>query len=105
MYVKNRRGIFEYVLCGETDTRLLEIRVFDEVTKQAVYRQQTANAKTQGISNCPYCAIGHDASKRKIWELKDMDADHVTAWSTGGATDTHNCQMLCKTHNRAKGNK
>ena len=23
----------------------------------------------------------------------------------GGATDIKNCQMLCKTHNRAKGNK
>ncbi len=34
-----------------------------------------------------------------------MDADHVTAWSKGGATDIGNCQMLCKTHNRAKGNR
>jgi len=35
----------------------------------------------------------------------EMDADHVTAWSKGGATSTSNCQMLCKTHNRAKGNR
>jgi 5-methylcytosine-specific restriction endonuclease McrA len=35
----------------------------------------------------------------------EMDADHVTAWSKGGATDIENCQMLCKSHNRAKGNK
>lgn len=35
----------------------------------------------------------------------EMNADHVTAWSKGGATDESNCQMLCKTHNRAKGNK
>ena len=34
-----------------------------------------------------------------------MDADHVTAWSKGGATVTKNCEMLCKSHNRAKGNK
>jgi len=105
LYVKNRRNIFEYVLGGETDTTLLEIRVFDEPTKQAVYRQQTADAKSKGISNCPFCAIGHDANKSKIWELKDMDADHVTAWSKGGASNIKNCQMLCKTHNRAKGNK
>ncbi len=31
--------------------------------------------------------------------------DHVAAWSKGGATDAANCQMLCKTHNRAKGNR
>lgn len=105
LYVKNRRGIFEYILDGETHTELLEIRVFDEPTKQAVYKQQTADAKKSGISNCPYCAIGHDASKGKIWDLKDMDADHVSAWSKGGATDIKNCQLLCKSHNRAKGNK
>ena len=34
-----------------------------------------------------------------------MDADHVTAWSKGGSTDISNCEMLCITHNRAKGNK
>lgn len=31
--------------------------------------------------------------------------DHVTPWSKGGATDIKNCQMLCRTHNRAKGNR
>ncbi|MDD6251034.1 MAG: HNH endonuclease [Oscillospiraceae bacterium] len=34
-----------------------------------------------------------------------MSADHVTARSKGGAPVINNCQMLCKTHNRAKGNK
>ena len=38
-------------------------------------------------------------------EINEMDADHVTSWSKGGATNIKNCQMLCKTHNRAKGNK
>ena len=38
-------------------------------------------------------------------KLEEMDADHVTAWSKGGSTAIENCQMLCKTHNRAKGNK
>ena len=104
-YVKSRKGIFEYVLGGCQDSKLLEIRVFDDATKKAVYNQQTQKAKTDGISNCPLCAIGHDANAHKIWDLKDMDADHVTAWSKGGATDIKNCQMLCKTHNRAKGNK
>jgi len=105
VYVKNRRGIFEYVLGGEKDTKLLEIRVFDDATKQAVYKQQTEAAKKKNESNCPLCALGHDANKSKIWELKDMDADHVQAWSKGGATNIKNCQMLCKTHNQAKGNK
>lgn len=104
-YIKNRKGVFEYMLGGCQDTKLLEVRVFDEATKKTIYAQQTTKAKASGESNCPLCAIGHDANKTKIWDLKDMDADHVTAWSKGGATDAANCQMLCKTHNRAKGNR
>ncbi len=104
-YVKNRKGIFEYVLGGCVDTKLLDVRVFDEATKRAVYAQQTQHAEASHTSNCPLCALGHDANKSKIWKPSDMDADHVTAWSKGGATDIKNCQMLCKSHNRAKGNK
>ncbi len=104
-YVKSRKGVFEYILGGCQDTRLLEVRCFDEPTKKAVYARQTQEAQEKGISNCPLCALGHDNNKKRIWQLKEMDADHVTAWSKGGATDISNCQMLCQTHNRAKGNK
>jgi len=104
-YIKNRKGIFEYILGGSKDTKLLDVRVFDEATKKSVYSKQTKEAEKKGISNCPLCSIGHDSNKSKIWNLNEMDADHVTAWSKGGATDIKNCQMLCKTHNRAKGNR
>ena len=99
------QNVFEYVLGGCNDTKLLNIRVFEESTKRRVYERQTQEAKAAGVSNCPLCAIGHDANRQKIWKLAEMDADHVKAWSKGGATDESNCQMLCKTHNRAKGNK
>jgi hypothetical protein len=104
-FVKNRKGIFEYVLGGEVEKKLLEIRVFEDSTKRSVYEVQTADAKKKAISNCPHCAIGSDANRAKIWTLADMDADHVAAWSKGGSTDVKNCQMLCRTHNRAKGNR
>lgn len=103
--VQDRKNVFEYVLGGCTDTKLLNIRVFEESTKYKVYNIQTQEAKAAGKSNCPLCAIGHDANRQKIWKLAEMDADHVKAWSKGGPTDESNCQMLCKTHNRAKGNK
>lgn len=103
--VLEKKGIFEYILSDCSDTKLLNVRVFDEATKKTVYEQQTLIAKSKGISNCPLCALGHDSNKEKIWDLKDMDADHVAAWSKGGSTDIRNCQMLCQTHNRAKGNK
>ena len=104
-YIKNRKGVFEFILGGSIATKLLEVRVFDEATKKSTYAIQTADAKAKNESNCPHCAIGHDANKTKIWKVDEMDADHVTAWSKGGATESKNCQMLCKTHNRAKGNK
>ena len=104
-FVRNKKGIFEYVLGGCKDSKLLEIRIFEERDKKTVYARQTKEAQEKGISNCPLCALGNDNNKNRIWKINEMDADHVTAWSKGGATDISNCQMLCKTHNRAKGNK
>ena len=104
-FVKNRKGVYEYILGGCTDTKLLDVRLFDEVTKKTAYKRQTADAEEKEISNCPLCALGNDNNKTRIYKLNEMDADHVTAWSNGGSTDISNCTMLCKTHNRAKGNK
>ena len=104
-FVSDHKGTFEYVLGGCKDTRLLNVRLFDKTTMRKVYERQTAQAKAENKSNCPYCAIGHDQNAHRIWKLEEMDADHVAAWSKGGSTDIANCQMLCKTHNRAKGNR
>lgn len=104
-FIKNHKGIFEYILGGEKDTKLLDVRIFDEAVKRRVYNKQTTEAKEKGISNCPLCAVGHEVNKDKIYALNEMDADHVSAWSKGGATTEENCQMLCKTHNRVKGNR
>ncbi|MGV8974189.1 HNH endonuclease family protein [Lactococcus lactis] len=104
-YVKNRRGVYEYLLSGETQTHLLNIRIFDEATKKVVYTRQTEEAQKMAKSNCSFCAIGHDNNRTKIWKFSEMDADHVAAWSNGGMTDISNCEMLCRTHNHAKGNR
>lgn len=103
--VSRRKGIFEYLLGGATDTKLLEVRVFDDKVKKTAYDKQTQAAQAKGESNCPLCAIGHDANKGRIYKLSEMDADHVAAWSKGGGSSAANCQMLCTTHNRAKGNR
>ena len=104
-FVENKKGIFEYVLGGERDKQLLNVRVFDKRTKEKKYKEQTDKATAEGISNCPLCAVGDNVNKTRIWKLSEMDADHVTAWSRGGSTTIDNCEMLCKTHNRAKGNR
>lgn len=103
--IQKPSNIYEYVLGGEMNTELLQIRIFEESTKSVVYNKQTQIAKANGISNCPLCALGSNSNRTRIYKQSEMDADHVTAWSRGGATDIDNCEMLCKTHNRAKGNK
>lgn len=104
-YVKDKKGIYEYILGGCLDKKMLNVRIFDEKVKKSVYIKQTEYAKQNGISNCPLCSIGNDIDKVKIWSEKDMEADHITAWSKGGEISIENCQMLCKTHNSAKGNR
>lgn len=101
-YVQSHKGIFEYILGGEKDKSLLNVRVFDKATINRVYTKQTQAAQKKRVSNCPDCALKGDT---RIYKLNEMDADHVTAWSKGGATDEKNCQMLCRHHNRSKGNK
>lgn len=103
-YLQNKRGVYEYLLGGSKQPNLLNVRVFDEATKKSVYDKQTKEAQLTGKSNCLMCATGHAAGDDKIWKQTEMEADHVSAWSKGGATKPENCQMLCKPHNRSKGN-
>jgi 5-methylcytosine-specific restriction endonuclease McrA len=53
----------------------------------------------------PSPSSGRCPHKSKLWKIVEMDADHVTAWSKGGVSAAKNCQMLCVTHNWAKGNR
>ena len=102
--IKNRKNIFEYVLGEETDSKLLKIRIFKDAVARRVYKKQTDAATAKGVSNCPDCVLAHDANSKRIYAFGEMEADHVTAWSKGGDTSEKNCQMLCKHHNRVKGN-
>ena len=101
----NTKGIFEYILGGEKNPQLLDVRLFDKKTMNAAYARQTQKANREGVSNCPLCAVGNSPNRTRIYPPKEMDADHITAWTKGGATTIENCQMLCRTHNRAKGNR
>lgn len=103
--VEKKKGIYEYLLSEKSKIQLLEVRLFDDKTKQAAYKRQTDAANTSGVSNCPTCAGVANANQTRIYKLDEMEADHVSAWSRGGQSDLDNCEMLCSTHNRAKGNK
>lgn len=88
--VTKRSGIYEYLLSG--NEKFLNIRAFTDNEKRLVYERQN------GI--CPYCAAEH--REKTHYEIEEMEADHITPWRDGGKTDTENCQMLCKEHNRIK---
>src|SRR6266576_6561216 len=85
--VESKKGVYEYLLTG--DVRTLNLRTFDEKTKQKIY------AKQDGI--CPIC--------KKHFNFEEMEADHILPWSGGGKTIPENCQMLCKLDNRTKSGK
>jgi hypothetical protein len=103
--VGNRKGIYGYLLGVKTQPQLLSVRFFGDKTKAVAYQQQTQKAKDKGVSNCPLCAVGDNSNKARIYRIDEMDADHVAAWSKGGGSDLENCEMLCITHNRSKGNR
>lgn len=103
--VTSKRGVYEYVLGGETAPELLTIRLFDRNTKATAYAQQKAKAQAAGVSNCSVCASGTNTNSTRTYALTEMEADHVNAWSKGGNSSLANCEMLCKSHNAAKGNR
>lgn len=104
-YVRCPRNVYEYVLGGEREKQLLDIRIFEASAKREAYNRQTREAEAHGVSNCPLCAAGGNANSTRIYRIEEMEADHVTPWSKGGSTAPENCEMLCKMHNRAKGNR
>jgi 5-methylcytosine-specific restriction endonuclease McrA len=103
--VSSRKGVYEYLLSGKAKPELLVVRLFDDKTKLAAYQLQTVAAKANDVSNCSTCASVPNANQKRIYKLGEMEADHVTAWSNGGQSTLANCEMLCITHNRAKGNR
>lgn len=82
--VSNKKGIYAYVLTG--NERSLNIRAFTDSQKRAAFEKQ------KGI--CTKCG--------KQFELRGMEADHITPWHLGGKTNVENCQMLCMDCNRRK---
>ena len=90
--VQKQKGIYEYLLCRETDPfagRLLNLRAFDKREKMAAYSRQ------EGI--CPICG--------EHFEFSEMEGDHIKPWSKGGLTVLENCQMLCRDCNAKKTDK
>jgi hypothetical protein len=94
--VTRRKGIYAYVLTG--DERHLSIRQFSDNDKRAAYERQ------KGLcANKTRCLTPGNSDGKKVFDIAEMDADHITPWSKGGKTEVANCQMLCLPCNRQKG--
>lgn len=85
--VQNQKGIYAYLLTMEE--KHLNIRTFSPQIKQRVYEKQN--------SLCKECG--------KVFEISNMEADHIDPWHLGGKTVEENCQLLCKQCNRRKSGK
>ena len=85
--VTNKKGIYFYIF--DRNQRHLHIRAFSDRMKREAYERQ------KGI--CPMCG--------ELFEIEQMEGDHIAPWSEGGMTVAENCQMLCKSCNRIKSNK
>lgn len=103
--VTKKAGIFEYILGGEKDPKLLNIRAFSQTDINSKYAEQTNKAKKNGISNCQTCNTDIEFNHTDtIWPKNKMEGDHIIPWSKGGKTEKENLQMLCKHHNSMKSN-
>lgn len=87
--VQKKSGIYEYILSG--NEKHLNLRAFEDNIKREVYEKQ------KGI-----CANKKCPNAGKKFEIDEMEADHIKAWSKGGKTVKENCQMLCRECNRVK---
>lgn len=94
--VQSKKGIYAYLLTGDKNT--LNLRQFEEADRIEVYERQGGRC-ARGM----YCkTVGNDDGKQ-VFDITEMEADHITPWSKGGSTNVANCQMLCLPCNRSKG--
>lgn len=93
--VTKRSGIYTYLLTG--DESCLSIRKFDDRDKRAAYERQKHRCAHGTRCRTP----GNDDGKQ-VFEIDEMQGDHITPWSKGGKTIAENCQMLCLPCNREK---
>jgi hypothetical protein len=83
--VTKRSGIYPYLITN--DTKYLSLRAFTDNQKRLAYEKQAGK--------CSLCG--------QIFDIDDMEGDHITPWVEGGKTTPDNLQMLCKNCNRRKG--
>lgn len=93
--VTKHSGIYPYLLTGEE--RHLSIRKFEDREIRAAYERQK-HMCARGTR----CRTPGNENGLRLFNLNEMQGDHITPWSKGGKTVAENCQMLCVACNREK---
>lgn len=93
--VTKRSGIYSYLLTS--DERYLSIRKFDDREIRAAYERQHCKC-ANGIK----CRTPGNTDGQRVFDISEMQGDHIKPWSKGGKTIAENCQMLCIPCNRDK---
>lgn len=91
-----RQAYFEYLQLEKIDLLALDSkRSFNEAKRIKIYRTQ------DGLCQACLKAGLPEAEARVTWSR--YQADHIIPWIKGGRTGEWNAQVLCTTHNAAKG--
>ena len=85
--VTKNLGIYPYIITREE--KFLSLRTFPESIKIKVHQKQKGKCKVCG----------------EKFDISEMQADHIKAWSRGGKTTEDNCQMLCIVDHKLMKNK
>lgn len=91
-----RQAFFEFLQREKTELVALDSkRTFNEAERIKIYRTQDGLCQECLRAGLP------DNEARVTWSR--YQADHILPWVKGGPTAHWNSQVLCSTHNAAKG--
>jgi hypothetical protein len=91
-----RQAFFEFLAGEGTQLTVLDSkRSFNEAERIKIYRTQDGLCQECLKNGLP------EAEARVSWS--QYQADHIIPWIKGGRTEQWNVQVLCTTHNAAKG--
>lgn len=74
------------------DKALCPIRFFSKDIKDRLYQQ---------YGRCQH--VDEDGTQCNVSAYSALEVDHIVPWAEGGQTNITNAQLLCKSHNAAKG--